>query len=494
MNEPMAIVDLETTGTSATYGRIIEIGIIRVERGKVQRVYESLVNPECYIHPMIEQLTGISNRDVVGAPVFSEISRDVAKLLEGAVFVAHNARFDEGFLKQEFARVGRTFTPRSLCTMKLSRRLFPEHRRHDLGSIIERYQLECPARHRALGDARAVLAFLEYLRDHEPEERLSGAYKHVVKDMRLPPHIDRADVKKIPDCCGVYLFYGAKDELLYVGKSKTIRTRVLSHFSADTRSAKEMELSRCVVRIETRPTPGELGALLLESSLIKDLRPIYNVMSRRTRRVLLARGSTTAQGYTSVKLEETESIGADDSGTILAVFKSRKQAEEFLHTAIQEHDLCSKLLGLERSKGACFAYHLHQCHGACVGEEPAGAYNHRVDAAFSRRRVVAWPFKGTIAIKELDPAGGDTEVFFVDNWCLVGSARSGGDMELVQRSKAVRFDYDTYKILLRYLTQPSNRRNIMPVAGGVMDEPELFSWQPDIVPAENGEEDPYDIA
>jgi hypothetical protein len=129
-----------------------------------------------------------------------------------------------------------------------------------------------------------------------------------------------------------------------------------------------------------------------------------------------------------------------------------------------------------------------------VGEEPAEAYNHRVEIAFRRRRVVAWPFKGTIAIKEMDAEGGDTEVFFVDNWCLVGSARSGGDMELVQRSKAVRFDYDTYKILLRYLTQPSNRNHVMPVAGGVLDEPELFTWQPDAVQAEGGEEDPYDIA
>ncbi len=494
MNEPLAIVDVETTGTSATFGRIIEIGIIRVERGKVKQVFESLVDPECYIHPMIEQLTGISNRDVAGAPVFSEISREVAKLLEGAVFVAHNARFDEGFLKQEFARVGRSFTPRSLCTMKLSRRLFPEHRRHDLGSIIERYNLACPARHRAMGDARAVLAFLDYLKEHEDKDRLEGAYKHVVKDMRLPPHIDRADIRKIPDCCGVYLFYGAKDELLYVGKSKTIRTRVLSHFSSDTRSAKEMELSRCVVRIETRPTPGELGALLLESSLIKQLHPIYNVMSRRVRRVLLARGSTTPEGYRSVKLEETEAIAADDSGSIMAVFKSRKQAEEFLHTAIHEHDLCSKLLGLERSKGACFAYHLHQCHGACVGEESAEAYNQRVDAAFRRRRVVAWPFRGAIAIRETDPAGDETEVFFVDNWCLVGSARSGGDMELVQRSKAVRFDYDTYKLLLRYITQPSNRKNILPVPGDDGAAPASFDWQTDLVANIAQDEDPYDIA
>lgn len=460
MTGPLAIVDVETTGTSASYGRIIEIGIIRVERGKVVRVFESLVNPECYIHPMIENLTGITNRDVAGAPVFATIAREVARLLEDAVFVAHNARFDEGFLKQEFARVGRTFAPRSLCTMKLSRRLFPEHRKHDLGSIIDRYGLTCPARHRALGDARAVLAFLEYLKKHDAAERLSGAMDHVLKDMRLPPHIDRADVRKIPDSCGVYLFYGARDELLYVGKSKTMRTRVMSHFAADGRSPKEMELTRSVVRIETRPTPGELGALLLESALIKRLHPMYNTLARRTRKVLLARGALTHDGYLGVRLEETEEITVDDGTAIMAVFKSRKQAEAFLHDAVREHGLCQKLLGLERTRGACFAYHLHQCHGACCGEEPPGTYNLRVEAAFRRRRVIAWPFRGPVAIRETDAATGETEVFYVDNWCLVGSARSTGSAELMERADTVRFDYDTYKILLRHLTDPAKRRTV----------------------------------
>ena len=148
------------------------------------------------------------------------------------------------------------------------------------------------------------------------------------------------------------------------------------------------------------------------------------------------------------------------------MFKSRKQAEEFLHTAMQEHELCSKLLGFERSRGACFAYHLHQCHGACVGEEPAGHTIMRVDAAFRRRRVDRMAIQRRRRHQGDGAVGGDTEVFFVDNWCLVGSTRSGGDMELVQRSTAVRFDYDTYKILFRYLTTPANRRNIMPVAAG----------------------------
>ncbi len=169
MIDPMVIVDLETTGTSAAYARILEVGILRVEGDTIVGSYESLIDPECYIHPAIEQLTGIRQGDVTGAPVFSEASREIARMLEGAVFVAHNASFDYGFLRNEFARVGRDFRARCLCTMRLSRRLFPEHRRHDLGSIIERYGLDCPARHRALGDARAVFGFLTHVRrDVEP--------------------------------------------------------------------------------------------------------------------------------------------------------------------------------------------------------------------------------------------------------------------------------------------------------------------------------------
>ena len=461
---PLAIVDVETTGMSAVYGRIIEIGIIRVEKGKVVRTYESLVDPECYIHPMIEQLTGIGNRDVKGAPVFSEISREVAGILEGAIFVAHNARFDIGFIKQEFARVGRAFNPRCLCTMKLSRRLFPQQRRHDLSSIIERHRLPCPARHRAMGDARAVHEFLRFIDEEQPAEVLKVALENVLKDTRLPPHVERADVRALPDTCGVYLFYGAHGEVLYVGKSKTIRTRVLGHFAGENRSAKEMELSRCVTRIETRGTPGELGALLLESELIKQLRPIYNTQSRRIRKLLIARGETSPDGYLQVSLEETEEIEASGCTDILSVFKSRKQADEFLRDTAREYHLCSKLLGLERTKGACFGYHLHQCGGACVGEEAVAEYNRRVEEAFQRRRVAAWPYSGAIAIDENDPLTQERQLFFVDNWCLVGSARSADGMERMEPASVVRFDFDTYKLLSRYILNPVNRRHIKRVA------------------------------
>ncbi len=284
----------------------------------------------------------------------------------------------------------------------------------------------------------------------------------MLKDDRLPPQIERPAVRGLPDTCGVYLFYGKGGELLYVGKSKTIRTRVLSHFSGTERSSKEMEMCRLVHHIDVRTTPGELGALLLESALIKELRPVYNSASRRIRKLVLAKRKTTSKGYLGVALEEVEHIEADRSMDVLAVFKSGKQAEEFLRDAAREHSLCLALLGLERPRvrSACFGYHLHQCYGACIGEEPPALYNQRAERAFNRRRVHAWPFKGPVVIQEENPASGEREVFLLDNWCLLGTARSSDAGAHVQRDPVHRFDYDTYKILYRYLAQPAHRSHV----------------------------------
>jgi DNA polymerase III subunit epsilon len=470
MKEPLAIVDLETTGMSALYGRIIEIGILRVEGGKVKRTFSSLVDPDCYIHPMIEQLTGISNRDVENAPSFSSIAAEVAKLLSGAIFVAHNASFDYGFLKAEFARTGRDFSPHVLCSMRLSRRLYPQHRHHDLSSLIERHGITCTDRHRALGDARAVYEFLRLVEEEEDPERFDEAVRHVMKQKKLPVQVDRAMLADLPEVPGVYLFYGQKNELLYVGKSKNIRSRVLGHFSGDDRTARGLEMCRQVNRIESRRTAGELGALLLESRLIKELHPIYNRASRSTRCLILARRTFTREGYLSVAIEKTDTIEASSAGDILAVFKSQRQVEEFLRAAAKEHRLCYKYIGLENKRGPCFGYHIHTCDGACVGEESPLQHNLRVEAAFAGRKVKAWPFRGPILIEERAPDGESSDAFLVDNWCLVGSGRSGDGGELFDRNPSQRFDYDTYKILLRFVMDRGHERMIRKVPAAIAQQ------------------------
>jgi DNA polymerase-3 subunit epsilon len=470
LDKPLAIVDVETTGQSAVYGRIIEIAVIRVEHGSITQSFQSLVNPERYISPLIEGLTGITNADVAHAPVFADIAGKVRKLLDGAIFVAHNARFDYAFVKNEFRVLGRPFSARCLCTVKLSRKLFPQHRHHNLSSVIERHGISCDARHRAMGDAQVVYEFLRLIDEGEEKERVRSAVEEILKASSLPAGLDRRSFDDLPELPGVYLLYGADGELLYVGKSINIRDRVRSHFSGDHASAKEMEICRQVQRVEYRQTAGELGALLLESKLIKELRPIYNSMARRKRSLIVARSRTTRAGYLSIVMEEIDSIEPSRATSIMAVFRSLKQGNQFLADIAKSHRLCHRLLGLEQGRSYCFPYHLKQCGGACMGEEPPELYNLRLEEAFAERRVKAWPHNGGVVIEERQQETGEGEVFLVDNWCLVSSF-TFSDLGYQQHIPgAHRFDYDSYKILSRYIFNRTNRRSIKHVSREQFDD------------------------
>ncbi len=182
-----AFVDLETTGGSFATERIIEIGIVIMEDGIVTQVYKTMVNPEKMVSPFILQLTGIDEQDLWTAPHFSDILLTVYDLLKDALFIAHNASFDKGFLRAEFARCGITWDPPTLCTVRLSRRLFPGYRRHNLDEIMRRFSIECSARHRALGDAQVLVEFWKILLQRFPTDELDRA----VKDVCGKPHLPR---------------------------------------------------------------------------------------------------------------------------------------------------------------------------------------------------------------------------------------------------------------------------------------------------------------
>lgn len=263
----------------------------------------------------------------------------------------------------------------------------------------------------------------------------------------------------LPDAPGVYLFYGPLDELLYVGKSRAIRTRVRSHFGAP----EERWLMRRVRRVEVQRTAGELGALLLESRLIKELRPMFNVASRQRRRLIVARRVLNADGYAIVNLEAVDYLGVEAEEPILGVFKHKTQAREYLSMIAKEHRLCPKLLRLEQARTYCFSYHLGQCDGACMGEEDPARYNARLHGAFEARRVKAWPYESGIVIEERRENEKLREFFLIDNWCLVASYRSSEQHPAQNSSQQHRFDYDSYKILYGYLSDPQNNSSITPL-------------------------------
>lgn len=187
-----AIVDVETTGGGPKNNRVIEIGILRIEKGELVRKYETLLNPGMDIPEYITKLTGITNRSVKKAPTFEQVKDEVLELFEDAIFVAHNCSFDYAFLKQEFKRVDYGFTCPRLCTVSLSRTLFPEHRHHNLSAIVERCNFTCKNRHRAYDDAKVLWDFFLYLPSKFTEQQIRTAVNRTLR--RIPP----AKQRKMP--------------------------------------------------------------------------------------------------------------------------------------------------------------------------------------------------------------------------------------------------------------------------------------------------------
>ncbi|MBX3660829.1 MAG: DNA polymerase III subunit epsilon [Burkholderiales bacterium] len=465
-DRPLVFLDLETTGANATHDRITEVGIVEVENGRFVREWSSLVNPGMSIPPAIQSLTGISNDMVAAAPRFEDIARGIWEAVDGRVLVAHNARFDYGFLKNEFRRLGKTFSAPVLCTVKLSRRLFPQHPRHNLDSLMTRHGIACDARHRALGDARVLWQLAQCWREDPGEAAVLEATARLLKTATVPAGLPDDAFAHIPEGPGVYLFYGERDVPLYVGKSVSLRTRVMSHFSGDHRVAKDMRIAAEVKRIDWIETAGELGALIEEARLVKKLSPVHNRQLRRASELCAWHWPAHAAALPP-QLVSARELACGEFRDLYGLFRSRRAAIEALRELATEHQLCHGLLGLEKRSGPCFAYQIRRCRGACAGVETAEAHALRLAAALAKLRVRAWPFPGRIGIRETAAGGERCELHVLDQWCHLGTVKSEEELrELEEGAPRPLFDLDTYKILTRYLLGGKHRPQIVPLHAG----------------------------
>ncbi|MDQ5901184.1 MAG: polymerase subunit epsilon, partial [Patescibacteria group bacterium] len=206
-----SFVDLETSGARSRFDRVIEIGIVRVENDKIVESFSSLINPEVHIPEDITRLTGIRESDLVHSPSFFEIADKVQELLKDTVFVAHNVRFDYGFLKMEFKRLNKSFTQKHFCTVRLSRALYPQYPRHNLDSLIERMNYTIEKRHRALDDAQVLFHFYKKAKKEFPQEIFESALKKVLQKPYLPIKLSEKTLDDLPESPGVYIFYGSLD-------------------------------------------------------------------------------------------------------------------------------------------------------------------------------------------------------------------------------------------------------------------------------------------
>ncbi|AKM32548.2 ethanolamine utilization protein [Pandoraea faecigallinarum] len=451
---PMVFVDLETTGGNALEDRITEIGVVEVGPHGVEQ-WSTLLDPAEPIPPFIQKLTGITNEMVKGQPSFGALAQGLAERLQGKLFVAHNARFDYGFLKNEFRRAGMAFQADVLCTVRLSRLLFPSAARHGLDALIARFGLTPQGRHRALADADLLWQFWQKLHTLYTPELIGQAVQRVTKRSSQPPQLPDEAIDALPDSPGVYLFYGEGDTLLYVGKSVDVRARVRSHFSSDHQAAKDLRISQEIRRVEVRRTVGELGALLLESRLVKQLQPVHNRMLRRAASLYSWQLSQDSDTPKLVSARTVDFAGAD---SLYGTFTSRNGAENALRALADEHRLCCAQLGLEKvAKGRpCFGYQVKRCDGVCVGEAPLAAHTSRTREALAMLQLETWPYDGPIAIEEHSDDGDAVDYHVIDRWQYLGSvaSREALDTLVDGMPAATGFDPDIYRLLGRRLAVP----------------------------------------
>lgn len=451
----IAFVDIETSGCRYS-DRIIEIGILRVEDGKVVKTLNTLLNPDCFIPQEIVDLTGINPKDLETAPSFYELKNEIFEILKDCLFVAHNVRFDYSFIKNEFKRWDISFSPKQLCTVKLSRMLYPEFRHHNLDSIIERFNFQCKNRHRAFNDAEILWKFYQSILDKYSEEDLLQVINKLLKKPSVPINLSIEILESLPEKPGVYIFYAKAGMPLYVGKSINIKNRVLSHFASDHLSNTEMKIAEQIENIKIIETPGELGALFTESQLIKKLQPLYNRKLRNSYKMIALIQTQDENDYLTVQAISLDQIQALDFDKILAIVKSKKAYQNLLISLVSEYQLCEKVLGIEKSKKECFNHRLGKCLGACQKKEIPPKYNLRFIEAFKKTKLRTWPFDKPIVIKESD--GEKEEGFIIDKWCYMGNIKNTGEDHTIQ--KEYNFDVDTYRIINSFLKSNKNTKKI----------------------------------
>lgn len=454
----LAIVDLETTGADPTRDRITEIAILLTEGDTLLEQWSTLVNPERPIPTRIQDLIGITDSMVSDAPRFAELAAAVRKRLDGAVFVAHNVRFDYNFLRAAFEREGQAFHVPALCSVKFSRALYPQFSRHGLDAIIERHGYSIASRHRALDDAQIVWRFLQDCRAaHEAEvtERAWQRSLSTTPQTRLPA----GELEALPEAPGVYVLRNAQGHPLEIGRARNLRSEVLGIFT-NKDNPRLRSRAKGVVAVDTIATAGELATGLAELQLLQ--RELPGKRQNAAWGWRLDEQATT--GTPLLQLQDLQ--GSDPTGwqSVFGCLRGPLEAQKLLRDICAKHQLCPRRLGLERGKGACHASALGKCRGVCRELESPTEHDHRLRAALHSLRVRDWPGGATAIVHERH-SGTDREVFHVfDHWCHIGSWSTRSEALREAPALPRRFDAEIYRLLLRWLSQPAHCDSLIPLA------------------------------
>lgn len=368
-----AILDIETTGGKYNEEGITEIAIYKFDGHQIVDQFFSLVNPEKNIQPFVINLTGINNQMLRNAPKFHEVAKRIIEITENCTIVAHNAQFDNRILSTEFDRLGYPFEKNMLCTVELSKKLIPDLPSYSLGKLVRSLGIPITDRHRAQGDAKATVELFKLLLEKDIEKVIiSDTIKKDPKRQLEPKLLDI--IESAPTNTGVYYMHRKNGKIIYVGKSKNIKKRLIQHFTNDNKKSKKIQLE--VVSVSYEETGNDLIAQLKESQEIKQLKPIFNHALKNNIFQSQLYSYIDESGYINLRIEKVP-IEKEEKN-IITTFTNYQQGRSFLYKITDEFHLCQKLNHLEKTEGACFNHDLKMCNGACIESETPVNYNLRV--------------------------------------------------------------------------------------------------------------------
>lgn len=377
MNQPYTIVDIETTGNGIKGNKITEISIFRLEGGRITDEFTSLVNPECEIPYFITGLTGIDSNMVRKAPLLAEIAPRILEITGNCIFVAHSVTFDYHVIKNELRSLGLEFNRKRLCTVRLSRRIFPGLHSYSLGKLCAALDIPLTDRHRARGDASATVSLFRKILASEGSGSLIREFLNArSQEATLPPALPKAAFESLPSEPGVYYFKNAAGTIIYVGKAINIKKRVLSHFY--DKADKEVSMCLETSDIDYERSGSELLALLMEAHAIRQHYPLYNRSQKRQAPQYAIFCYEDREGIKHLAFNRSKLVPSP-----LIHFYSTTDCRLYLEQLCQRHHLCPKYCHLQEQVPQCDHFRIPACEGICRGTEAAGAYNCKVDAAIA---------------------------------------------------------------------------------------------------------------
>ena len=374
------IVDIETTGNGILGNKITEISIFKYDGNEIVDEFTSLVNPECEIPYFITGLTGIDNYMVRDAPTIREIADEIVDITRDQVFVAHSVNFDYGVIKNELKNLGINFVRKKLCTVRLSRRIFPGLTSYSLGKLCSSMDIPLVNRHRARGDAHATtLLFRKILNDGASEEVIRTFLNARSQEATLPPSLSREVYDKLPQETGVYYFKDSKGKIIYVGKAKNIKKRVLGHFY--DKSTREIQLCSDTATIDYELAGNELVALLIESTAIKHYFPKYNRAQKTNIPAYGIFSYTDRNGILHLGFNSIRSIPNH-----FMAFYNTTDCRMYLEELCIQFGLCAKYCHLQENVNHCSHFRIPACDGICKGIGSIDSYNEKVVRAIAFMR------------------------------------------------------------------------------------------------------------